>query len=79
MRRSARFFSAGAEDPARGSRPGWTKYGHTPGGEQAWVGTYADRTSGGRVCIWVIGHPHAFGADVDLEIGDCPAPPPAEV
>ena len=53
--------------------------GHTPGGEKAWVGTYADRTAGGRVCIWVIGHPHAFGADVDLEIGDCPAPPPAGV
>jgi hypothetical protein len=40
-------------------------------GAEAWVGTFADRTGGGRICVRVVGHPHAFGTDVDVELDDC--------
>jgi hypothetical protein len=45
--------------------------GQDRSGAKAWVGTFADRTAGGRVCVRVIGHPHAFGMDVDVELDDC--------
>ena len=45
--------------------------GHARSGAEAWVGTYADRTAGGRICVRVVGHPHAFGTDVDVELDDC--------
>jgi hypothetical protein len=47
--------------------------GHARRGAEAWVGTYADRTAGGRICVRVVGHPHAFGTDVDVELDDCAA------
>jgi hypothetical protein len=45
--------------------------GHDRSGTKAWVGTFADRTAGGHVCVEVVGHPHAFGTDVDIELDDC--------
>lgn len=45
--------------------------GHARSGAEAWVGTFADRTGGGRICVRVVGHPHAFGTDVDVELDDC--------
>jgi hypothetical protein len=45
--------------------------GHDRSGAEAWVGTFTDRTAGGHVCVRVVGHPHAFGTDVDLELDDC--------
>jgi hypothetical protein len=45
--------------------------GHARSGAEAWVGTFADRTAGGRICVRVVGHPHAFGTDVDVELDDC--------
>ena len=45
--------------------------GHDRSGAKAWVGTFADRTAGGRICVRVVGHPHAFGTDVDVELDDC--------
>jgi hypothetical protein len=45
--------------------------GHARSGAEAWVGTYADHTAGGRICVRVVGHPHAFGTDVDVELDDC--------
>jgi hypothetical protein len=45
--------------------------GHARSGAEAWVGTYADRTAGGRICVRVVGHPRAFGTDVDVELDDC--------
>jgi hypothetical protein len=45
--------------------------GHARSGAKAWVGTFADRTAGGRICVRVVGHPHAFGTDVDVELDDC--------
>jgi hypothetical protein len=45
--------------------------GHARTGAEAWVGTFADRTGGGRICVRVVGHPHAFGTDVDVELDDC--------
>jgi hypothetical protein len=45
--------------------------GHDRSGAKAWVGTFADRTAGGHVCVRVVGHPHAFGTDVDIELDDC--------
>jgi hypothetical protein len=45
--------------------------GHTPNGEDAWVGRFADRTVGGEIYVRVTGHPHAFGSDVDVEIDRC--------
>jgi hypothetical protein len=47
--------------------------GRDPRGEKAWVGTYADRTAGRRVCVWVTAEQHAFGANVRVELGDCGA------
>jgi hypothetical protein len=47
--------------------------GHDRSGANAWVGTFADRTAGGHVCVRVVGHPHAFGTDVDIELDDCAA------
>jgi hypothetical protein len=49
--------------------------GHDRSGVEAWVGTFADRTAGGRVCIRVVVHPHAFGMDVDVELDDCAVGP----
>ena len=49
--------------------------GENRGGGEAWVGTFADRTTGDRICIRVTGHPHPFGLDVDLEVDDCAAGP----
>jgi hypothetical protein len=46
---------------------------HDPQGLKAWVGTYDDRTSARKVCVWVIGEQHAFGANVRIELGDCGA------
>jgi hypothetical protein len=45
--------------------------GHTPGGSDAWVGTFADRTAGDEICVRITGHPHSFGSDVDVEIDRC--------
>lgn len=45
--------------------------GHDRSGAEAWVGTFADRTAGDHVCVRVVGHPHAFGTDVDIELDDC--------
>ena len=40
-------------------------------GGDAWVGIFADRTSGDELCIRVTAHPHAFGSDVDVEVDRC--------
>ena len=45
--------------------------GRDRGGGEAWVGTFADRTAGDRICIRVTGHPHAFGMNVDVQFDDC--------
>jgi hypothetical protein len=50
--------------------------GESRGGGEAWVGTFADRTAHDRICIRVIGHPHAFGLDVDVELDHCAAGAP---
>jgi hypothetical protein len=50
--------------------------GESRSGEEAWVGTFADRTAHDRICIRVTGHPHAFGTDVDVELDDCAAGAP---
>jgi hypothetical protein len=50
------------------------RMGFDPRGRKAWVGTYADRTDGRRVCVWVSGEQHAFGANIEIGIGDCRSP-----
>jgi hypothetical protein len=50
--------------------------GSSRSGGEAWVGTFADRTAHDRICIRVVGHPHAFGMDVDVELDHCAAGAP---
>jgi hypothetical protein len=50
-------------------------HGAKPGGEDAWVGMFADSTTGGRVCVRVSQDGAPFRAVYDIEIDRCDVEP----
>ena len=50
-------------------------HGATAGGDDAWVGTFADSTSGGRVCVRVSQETTPFNPVYDIEIDRCDVEP----